>query len=178
MLILIYFANFWSSTILYSSIKRLAGGQFKEPEFWLVVVMASESLLFLKIRRMMLLIVFIALLILWSFSKFSSHSWNITTLYFFGPFFPFLAAPSLPRKFFFNSSGSLPLVVELIVVDVAGFVLREPLDSPGWTTLFYEAPRFTLLETLSWRLLILIYYEVGDSFSCNSIPLAIWIVLR
>ena len=59
----IYLAIFCNSTIRYSSIRRLPGGPFSELEL-LVVVSALESLLFLKIRRMMLLIVLMALLIL------------------------------------------------------------------------------------------------------------------
>lgn len=65
MLMLIYFAIFCSSTIRYSSINRLAGGPFSELElFEEAVVKASESLLFLNINRIILLIVLIALFIL------------------------------------------------------------------------------------------------------------------
>lgn len=125
----IYLAIFCNSTIRYSSIRRLPGGPFSELEL-LVVVSALESLLFLKIRRMMLLIVLMALLILWFFST-SSHSWKMWTRYFVDSFFPLL--PFLVRLFCLPSSPSMPFLweVELIVVEVAGFVLRDPFDSPG-----------------------------------------------
>ena len=63
---LICLAIFYSSPILCSSISRFAGTVFKVLVL-LVEVMASESLLFLKIRRMILFIVLIALFILWFF---------------------------------------------------------------------------------------------------------------
>ena len=56
-------AIFYSSVIRVSSIRRFPGGPLNEFVLF-VVVIASESLLFLKINRMMLLMVLMALLIL------------------------------------------------------------------------------------------------------------------
>lgn len=61
---LIYLAIFYNSIMRVSSIKRLPEGPDSE-EFVLVMhVIADESLLFLKMSRMMLLMVLMALLIL------------------------------------------------------------------------------------------------------------------
>lgn len=75
----IYFVILCICSIRVSSISLFPLGALSELGL-LVVVMASESLLFLKIRRMMLFIVLMALLILWvlrTLSSFSPHSWKI-----------------------------------------------------------------------------------------------------
>ena len=116
----------------------------------LVVVMASESLLFLKIRRMILLIVLIALLILWLRSTLSSHSWKMCTFYL--EFF--LSAAYLPFAPFLPFSSRSPFrCVEFRVVEVAGFVLRDPFDSPGFIPFFIGVDVYLILLSFSPRIL-------------------------
>ena len=92
---LICFAIFCSSAIRVSSTSLLPLGPLSELVLF-VVVIANESLLFLKISRIMLFMVFMALFILWvlSSSPSSSTSWKMWTRYFpsFVAFRPPLAA--------------------------------------------------------------------------------------
>ena len=103
--IFIYLAIFCNSLILWSSWSLLGPGPFKELVL-LVVVMARESLLFLKIRRIILLIVAIALLILWLLSVLGSHSWYMCTRCFWGSCL-FAALAFLPVSYFASSPSCL-----------------------------------------------------------------------
>lgn len=145
---LICLAIFWSSTILWSSMSLFTGGPFSELVLF-VVVIARESLLFLKIRRMMLLIVLMALLILWPLRAVSSYSWKICTLRFRGSYFFF---PFFVTTLSLDSSSLTTFVEEPpIVVPVAGFVLRDPFDSPVARMGPFYGETYFIFESLSLR---------------------------